>query len=803
MSTKLVDNIQNSDKKSKKQKVQEVTYAREFIPRAIYNDHITELLLRAEGPSGRPPKSEDIAPLKLDGAYKIQHSGGTKINPTFVKQNSKYNLVNQQQNNKTFVFTEESLEIVNLIYEVPIHPIPLKPKMQLPKPVYFQGRVTSHFMSTSRSGANQNILRLTPKKTKLQAKESVRKMMHGNAKNLEASTLRYNRVFVPLPMPLKQEIQRRRKASVAPTEMRIFEKDALIVPQEFLRESEESNAMQEENEKLALEIIAQLQLENDAESARLESSKNQQLNAQSPIMPVQVLEAEPSVPFELNLVTEVNSKESSIDVIKNDEKLPEITIPIVESLVPASPAQPVLTKEELDEEEWLRQQKSMFYSGLHVEPLFASTKETKAESKTKTSKNLEAPRKSPQSKDPSLQPIDKMRSLSIESIKSVKSIKEETQSKMQALYNDLNDIPNAEAEISQPAAVSSNFMLNQLGTKVSIEHSPEHAASYGKLLDTSKYSENSLEARKSKSRLSGMFKKKSKFLNAMDVQSMQVDEPTRTYSSANDDSDTASISSNKSNFKSKFKSSLGSVFSKKDRSLDIANDCKSMASLSESPNHESVSELEDDTASISSKKSGMGKFKSSIKSIFKNKDKRTSRSFNALDEEVKLENDEVIEAPIKIEETKPVKTIISTDELAKEFISITSLEDIESKKEGHSNESSSIIKAKGSMDSIVQIQQKTLVESLQNLNSSLNAVDKDSSRGNDTPMSGKFFTKAIQEKSSPITKSLEFKNYDTSPTDSTSSILTPKVISGSPKSLKKENVEKEHAEVLVVIFKLT
>ncbi|KAJ3382004.1 hypothetical protein HDU92_005006 [Lobulomyces angularis] len=168
---------------------------------------------KAEGLSGRNPTKEQLSPLKRNDFYKYEQSGGLNIlrknvSPLDITENKQFESnVNDQNEERTVIFTEYGMEILNFNYAAPVHPIRFKPNIRSPGdiPLYFPAKnkaLPPQFPQTKRSGENKNIIAKTPKRIRKQAMQTMTEMIKGKEEIFTLHTLRYLKKFEQLKEPV-------------------------------------------------------------------------------------------------------------------------------------------------------------------------------------------------------------------------------------------------------------------------------------------------------------------------------------------------------------------------------------------------------------------------------------------------------------------------------------------------------------------------------------------------------------------------------------------------------------------------
>ncbi|KAJ3179276.1 hypothetical protein HK101_010055 [Irineochytrium annulatum] len=155
----------------------------QFIPRAIYNDPIQELLLREEGPSGRrrqksagvgaaddaskPLRKQDSYLAKAPPAHMFDHPPtifGIDTSQPEVDMSFHYKRPTAalEDEGRMVVLTDEGVDIISGAYKIPLRPLP-KARLRNPAdfPVYHPSRhkaLPPDFAPTTRHGSHRNAL---------------------------------------------------------------------------------------------------------------------------------------------------------------------------------------------------------------------------------------------------------------------------------------------------------------------------------------------------------------------------------------------------------------------------------------------------------------------------------------------------------------------------------------------------------------------------------------------------------------------------------------------------------------------
>ncbi|KAJ3415467.1 hypothetical protein HDV05_004909 [Chytridiales sp. JEL 0842] len=204
---KQIDNVDMKDPLTTN--IRETDYDNEVIPRAIYNNPIDELLLRAEGASGRRRRVTDdsLQQLKKSNSYILSKSG----NPTprnmsrssspgpqkTLKESQSKEALPEQPDGRVVVLTELGVDIISATYVAPLPPLP-KANIQSPtdRPVYNPSAhkaLPPTFHRTERYGSWKNAIASAPLDVVEKAHETCQAMEDQAKEILEEHCLRYER----------------------------------------------------------------------------------------------------------------------------------------------------------------------------------------------------------------------------------------------------------------------------------------------------------------------------------------------------------------------------------------------------------------------------------------------------------------------------------------------------------------------------------------------------------------------------------------------------------------------------------
>ncbi|KAJ3215877.1 hypothetical protein HDU67_010234 [Dinochytrium kinnereticum] len=194
-------------------KSRELETEKQYVPRAIYNDPIQELLLKEEGQRGRArtrrrvASEEIIRPLKRSNSYlpRIADSPVFARCPSVVTDRSALESAHEdsldmssiEEESRTVILTEIGVDIMNNSYKPPIAPLP-KAALRNPSdwPVYHVSRHKSLppvFGSTVRAATWRNTLSLYDEAQTKAAYDNTQKMLDAKVDYAKSLTLRYSR----------------------------------------------------------------------------------------------------------------------------------------------------------------------------------------------------------------------------------------------------------------------------------------------------------------------------------------------------------------------------------------------------------------------------------------------------------------------------------------------------------------------------------------------------------------------------------------------------------------------------------
>ncbi|KAJ3006296.1 hypothetical protein HKX48_000198 [Thoreauomyces humboldtii] len=189
----------------------ETDYDRDVIPRAIYNDPITELLLREEGVSGRRQRPQDPTARQLrksiatNAARALRGAGADETTKYEEGQTTESQLVDS----RTIILTDWGIDIINMSYVAPI-PALVKPRIAAPndRPCYHPSRhkaLPPTFPRPVRFGTWRNATGVFPPVIVKAAQKAAGEWAEKERELADDFVLKYMKVRHPKPKPVKKK----------------------------------------------------------------------------------------------------------------------------------------------------------------------------------------------------------------------------------------------------------------------------------------------------------------------------------------------------------------------------------------------------------------------------------------------------------------------------------------------------------------------------------------------------------------------------------------------------------------------